>query len=198
MSNIENINEPAWIPEDESLTETFSAAAHFRPLENRTELDAYVDYLAYRIQLDLYEAAKAAGVIKKWTWNEFVQALYSDNEGRVTVLMAAFLTLKKFLKKGWFNFGVTEVKLPDIKNEDLHSVKIFRDDIGRSYVENILIQAELAQYKRQLNRGKNYSWERYIDELTQDKQLWQETKRAFIDALLRLDFKTVAQRIVFE
>jgi hypothetical protein len=204
MANIENINGMmrdygADLPQDDLFMSNRYASL------DRDELDAYVIYLTYRVQRDFYEMCQAIGEIKDMSWEEFVQFTRHNNSTRQTAATVLKKTLQNFCNKGYFNFGVTEaeLKLPpdtDSKGNEqfLSAAKLFPDNMGRSIVESILAHAEFVQYKRQLNRGKNYSWEHYIDELIQDKQMWQETRMACIDALLRLDFKPVWQTEIFD
>ncbi len=172
---------------------------------DQDELDAYTVYLTHRVQRDFYEMCQAIGEIKDVPWEEFVQSVQCDSSVRQAAAIVLEKTLQNFRDKDYFHFGVTEaaLKLPfgsdDAENEQfLSAAKLFPDDKGRFLVESILIYAEFAQYGRQLNQRKNYSWEQYIDELAQNTQLWQETRRAFIDALLHLDFKPVWQAEIFD
>lgn len=73
----------------------------------------------------------------------------------------------------------------------MNCAKLISYDEGCGLIDAILLQAEFVQYRRQLNQGKDYSWEQYIEELLQDKQMWREIKLAFLDALDRLDFRAV-------
>ena len=79
--------------------------------------------------------------------------------------------------------------MADRKNGDIYSSQLFDEEEGRAQVESILLTAEVAQYKRQLAKGKAYSWEYFLADLAQDISLWEETLMAFRDALINLDFK---------
>ena len=50
-------------------------------------------------------------------------------------------------------------------------------------------RCEIAYYHCQLNTGKDYTWEQYLEELLERQQMWNALVTAFRDALTRLDFK---------
>lgn len=100
-----------------------------------------------------------------------------------------------FLTSGYFNFDSVDVHFSfddDALAEDgdtVHSARLFSAYKGEALINAILYRAEQVQYARQLNRGKEYTWEQFIAELSTDQVMWQETVNAFRDALGRLDFK---------
>lgn len=171
-------------------------STHFyMTLENKDELDAYVYYLTYRVQRDLYELLHEDGQFCDMSWQEFVWDIRQIKQIRDTAAMVVRETLKNFRKKGHFNFDVKEVELfldsdmDDRRGGNIYSAQLFTVDEGRALVESILLTTEVVQYKRQLARGKAYSWEDYLAELSQKSSLWEETLMAFRDALANLDFK---------
>lgn len=171
-------------------------STHFyMTLENKDELDAYVCYLTYRVQRVLYELFQEDGQFCDMSWREFVWDIRHIKKIRDAAAMVARETLKDFRSKGHFNFDAKEVELfPDSDMDDRHSgniysARLFPTEEGRALVESILLTAEVVQYKRQLARGKAYSWEDYLSELSQKSYLWEETLMAFRDALVKLDFR---------
>lgn len=171
-------------------------STHFyMTLENKNELDAYVCYLTYRVQRDLYELFQESGRLSDLTWQEFVWHVRHMKRVRDAAAMVARETLKDFRKKGHFNFDVKEVELfldsdmDDRRGGNIYSARLFSAEEGRALVESILLTAEVVQYKRQIAEGKAYSWEDYLAELSQKSSLWEETLMAFRDALANLDFK---------
>lgn len=177
--------------EDDMLIST-----HFyMTLADKNELDAYVYYLTYRVQRDLYELLQVDGQFCDMSWREFVWYVRHMKRVRDAAAMVARETLKDFRKKGHFNFDVKEVELfldsdmDDRRGGNIYSARLFSAEEGRALVESILLTAEVVQYKRQLARGKAYSWEDYLAELSQRSSLWNETLIVFRDALANLDFK---------
>ncbi len=171
-------------------------STHFyMTLENKNELDAYVCYLTYRVQRDLYELFQESGRLSDLTWQEFVWHVRHMKRVRDAAAMVARETLKDFRKKGHFNFDVKEVELfldsdmDDRRGGNIYSARLFSAEEGRALVESILLTAEVVQYKRQIAEGKAYSWEDYLAELSQKSSLWEETLMAFRDALVKLDFR---------
>ena len=83
----------------------------YMTLENKDELDAYVYYLTYRVQRDLYELLHEDGQFCDMSWQEFVWDIRQIKQIRNTAAMVVRETLKNFRKKGHFNFDVKEVEL---------------------------------------------------------------------------------------
>lgn len=167
----------------------------YMTLEDKGELDAYVYYLTYRVQRNLYELFQEDGQFCDMSWQEFVWDIRHIKQIRDTAAMVARETLKNFRKKGHFNFDVKKVELfldsdmDDRSGDNIYSAQLFTVEEGRALVESILLTAEAVQYKRQLARGKAYSWEDYLAELSQKSSLWEETLMAFRDALVNMDFR---------
>ena len=171
----------------------------YMTFEDKNELDAYVCYLTYRVQRDLYEVGKKSGQFGELSWREFVWDVRHKKRVRDAAAVVARETLKDFRSKGRFDFDVKEVKLildSDIKDgsgSDIYSSQLFSVEEGRALVESILLTAEVVQYKRQLAEGKGYSWEYFLAEMSENPSLWDETLMAFRDALMKLDFKPLWQ-----
>ena len=167
----------------------------YMTIEDKSELDAYVCYLTYRVQRDLYELFKESGLLGEMSWQEFVWDMRHWKKLRDAAVIVAQETLKDFRNKRRFNFDAKNIALfcdadmADRKNGDIYSSRLFDVEEGRAQVESILLTAELVQYKRQLAKGKAYSWEYFLADLAQDISLWEETLMAFRDALMSLDFK---------
>ena len=157
-------------------------------LEDKKELDAYVCYLTYRVQRDLYELCRESGELGGTSWKEFVWEMRSRERLRQAAAAVARETIEEFRSKSRFNFGVENVTLPP-DGGHIRSARLFSVEEGRAQVESILLTAEIVQYKRQLARGKAYSWEYFLAEMAQDQSLWRETLMAFRNALISLDFK---------
>lgn len=187
---------------DENLKDILSSEddiivnTHFyMTLEDKKELDAYVCYLTYRVQRDLYELCKENGELSDTSWREFVWDMRHRKRLREAAVIAAQETIREFRRKSSFNFDAENTApLPDSDLDDrsgdrIYSSQLFPAEEGRAQVESILLTAEIVQYKRQLARGKAYSWKYFLAELAQDQALWHETLMAFRDALMNLDFK---------
>lgn len=100
-------------------------------------------------------------------------------------------TLKDFYQCGHYNFDVTEVILnvADMQGETLHFSALFPPMEGYGLVNSLLLHAELAQYRRQLNQGNDCSWLEFLAQLEGKGPLWDQVSKVFHDALARLDFK---------
>lgn len=192
---------------DENLKDILSSAddiiveSHlYMTLEDKKELDAYVCYLTYRVQRDLYELCQEGGKIGELSWQEFVWDIRHWKRLRFAAIIVLQETIKEFRRKGHFNFEAENVArflddsdMADRKDGNIYSSQLFPAEEGRAQVESILLTAEIVQYKRQLAMGKAYSWEYFLADMSQDQSLWNETLMAFRDALVNLDFKPLWQ-----
>ena len=192
---------------DENLKDILSSAddiiveSHlYMTLEDKKELDAYVCYLTYRVQRDLYELCQEGGKIGELSWQEFVWDIRHWKRLRFAAIIVLQETIKEFRRKGHFNFEAENVArflddsdMADRKDGNIYSSQLFPAEEGRAQVESILLTAEIVQYKRQLAMGKAYSWEYFLADMSQDQSLWNETLVAFRDALVNLDFKPLWQ-----
>lgn len=166
-------------------------------LESQAELDAYVVYMTYRIQRDLYTVCQENGQFHDLSWDDFVLLMRAHKPVRTAAVIVARETLKNFYRDGHYNFDVTEVKFnygadaEDGENDIVHCANLFPDEEGLGLVENLLFHAELEQFACQLNQRTGRSWSQFLDELEQKGPLWTQVLKAFQDALARLDFKPV-------
>lgn len=182
-----------------SESEMIVSTHFYMSIADEHELDTYVCYLTYRLQRDLYDVCKEGGELDDIPWSQFVWIMRHVEELRDMAAMVARETLKEFRRNGHLNFEVEHVELlnendkEDEKDERIYSSRIFSAEEGRALVKSILLKAEMEQYKRQLEKGKAYSWEDFLAELVQDKSLWNEVLMAFRDALARIDFKPLCR-----
>lgn len=167
----------------------------YMTFDDKNELDAYVCYLTYRVQRDLYELCMEHGLLREMSWQEFVWDVRHTERIREAAMVVVQETLKEVRNKKSFNFDLEDVELlldsdmADRDNGNIYSAQLFSVEEGHALVESILLTTEIVQYDRQLAKGKGYSWEYFLAELSQESSLWDETRMAFRDALARLDFK---------
>lgn len=172
----------------------------YMTLVDKKELDAYVCYLTYRVQRDLYELCKESRLLGEMSWREFVWDIRHWKRLRAAAIIVVQETIREFRHKRHFNFDAENVALilddsdmADREAGNIYSSQLFPAEEGRTQVESILLTAEVVQYKRQLAKGKAYSWEYFLADLARDISLWEETLMAFRDALMTLDFKPLWQ-----
>lgn len=174
-----------------------AASNRYMALDSQRELNAYVIYMMYRVQQDLYTVCQENGQFRDLSWDDFVLLLRGNIPARVAAIVVVRETLNNFYRNGHYNFDVTEINFnygPDAGNDEtgfLHCSQLFPNEEGLGHVENLLFHAELAQYGRLLNQHTGCSWEQFLDELAQKGPLWSQVLAAFQDALARLDFKPV-------
>lgn len=183
--------------EHEFFLDEISSHTHYASFDDPEELRAYVWYLTYRVQKDFYNLCIESKALVDCPWQDFVLGMRGSKETRDSAAFVLRKTIEEFLSHAYFNFDKKEPELLDDSDDPfagtdtMNCAKLISYDEGCGLIDAILLQAEFVQYRRQLNQGKDYSWEQYIEELLQDKQMWHEIKLAFLDALERLDFRAV-------
>ncbi len=166
-----------------------------KPVFLAEELDAYVRYLTYRVQRDLYELCKESGELDDMSWREFVWDIRHWKQIQEAAMITVRETLEELRNKGSFDFDAVDVDLlldsdlDDRKDGKIYSSKLLDAEEGRALVESILLRAEIIQYKRQLAKGKACSWEYFLADLAEEPSLWYDILVAFRNALAKLDFK---------
>lgn len=183
-----------------SLMEEIIASNLFMPLDDDDLIDAYACYLAYRTQRDFYELCQERGQLTGLSWERFVSAMLRCKRARDVAEIVLQETIKKISTTDHFNFDAEnkllyrDVDLADINENDILTyANLLNADKRYGLVLLVLLKVEIAQYCRQLNQGKDYSWEQYLLDVLQNRILWDEIILAFRDVLRRLDFKSVWQ-----
>lgn len=179
-----------------SSPEEIMASGSYLYIGSDSLLDDYAFYLEYRAQRDLYDFCRRVGGL---SWSDFVLAMRHCGQVRDAAGIVVREAVRRFVNTGCFNFDAedrpfyTAEDLADTEDADclVTCCKLYEPAVGRGFVLEILLKAEIAQYRRQLDRGKTCSWEEFLLDVTKNPDLWAEIMRAFCDALLRLDFKTV-------
>jgi len=168
-------------------------------LNDGEDLKAYIFYLSYRVQRDLYEICKEKGILHGKTWDEFIMFVRSYHVIRDTAVSVFMNTLTDFLLNGYFDFKAPETifRLDEesVKNDPIVMSRLFSDDESYDIINYILFNAEIIYYQYQLNAGKDYSWEQYLSELILNRQMMNTLMEAFRDALARMDFKPAWEKI---
>ena len=167
----------------------------FLSIEEQPLIQAYIFYLSYRVQYDLYELGKDAGLLDHLSWQDFVWAVRSHQRTRNRARLVAREAITRFPPDNYFNFEDTDTSLPfedeltDDEGDSVYCSQLFSFDLGKALIDCLLLQIEIAQYRRQLHRGEDYAWEQFITELAADKAMWNEVMAALRGTLRRLDFK---------
>ena len=114
---------------------------------------------------------------------------------RNAAIAACWRTLRDFFHNGFFNFEAEDIHffhaddVRDQRDGSLRCSQLFPAEERRAIVGAIFFRCEIAYYHCQLNAGKDYTWEQYLEELLERQQMWNALVTAFRDALTRLDFK---------
>lgn len=186
----------------ESSIEEILASNKVLSIEGEKEINMYAQYLMYRLERDFYDLCKedAECQMADLEWDIFIEAFYSCTPVREAAEVVLRKTILDFPgEHGYFNFKATDVHFLDESDEELavgdtiHAAKIFPLEKVAALVRWMLFQCEICFYQYQLNAGKDYSWNQYIDELAADRKMWDTVIDAFRDAITRLDYKPAWQ-----
>ena len=164
-------------------------------IKDRTLIQAYVFYLFYRIQLDLYEMGKEAGLLDHILWDDFVFAVRCHQKTRERSYKVANEAITEAIARESFNFNsaITEFPFDDDTingaGDVVHCAQLFSFERGEALIDYLLLGIEIAQYGRQLQYGKGYDWEGFITELEVQETMWDETLSALRDTMAGLDLK---------
>lgn len=171
-----------------SSPEEIMASGSYLYIGSDSLLDDYAFYLEYRAQRDLYDFCRRVG---RLSWSDFVLAMRHCGQVRDAAGIVVREAVRRFVNTGCFNFDAedrplyTVEDLADAEDADclVTCCKLYEPAVGRGFVLEILLKAEIAQYRRQLDRGKTCSWEEFLLDVTKNPDLWAEIMRAFCDAL---------------
>lgn len=179
---------------DFSLTAILASNRYFT-VARQGEIDAFACYVSYRVQRDLYDLCRENGWFRNLPWAEFVLLMRANRPARNAAIAVIFETLKNFFTCERYNFDAAGVSMicggeGENSNDDrISCAQLFPPDEGHTFIESVLFLTEITHYKRQLSQGKDYSWQQYLNELEQDRTLWDEVLIGYRDALARLNFK---------
>ena len=175
--------------------EEILASNSYMTVEDQEEIATLVSYITYRVEWDLFELCREECRTSDIKWDDFVMLMRRHKPLRDAAVAVVRDTLKDFYTHGHYNFDVAEVALTFSKDAKggmdgiLHCSSLFSGHEGHGLIESVLFRAEVAHYKHQLELGKDISWKQYLDELGQNRRLWNEVLMSYHDALVRLDFK---------
>lgn len=171
----------------------------FLAISNLNEIDTYMCILTYRIQRNLYTLYQGPPWYGDLPWDYFVLILGSCQKARVAARIVLRRTLENFFDHGEYRFDITPADLLHSMNElyadgtILRATRLFPADEGRIAVEGILLHAEQAYYEYLSRVDSVRNWHEYLSQLLHCPDQWNALRRAFYDALLRLDFRSVWQ-----
>lgn len=169
----------------------------------QTELDTYADYLAYRVQQDLYalckEEARWKGAVSfdNVSWNDFIREIQRCPRTRSAARIVMRRTLGNFFDHGEYRFDLSRAELPrdcgdwDIAGDIRQFAPLFLHEEGRTIIYTILLHTEQAYYRRRRSQGAVHTRRQYLEGLFRGRTQWQYICAAVRDALVRLDFKPV-------
>ena len=153
------------------------------------------DLIAYKVLRALYDICQEAE--SDLTWDECANIMRATPKLLEAAVPIILYTMECFIVDDGFNFDATHVGLSDLIDDDepgevdgvLHGVKLFSEDYGEFLIDFFFLNAETELYKLQLNTGRTFSWKEYLEEIQENKSMWDILQNAFYDGLKRLDFR---------
>ena len=150
----------------------------------------FAGFVGYRALLALYELHTEIG--PALTWDDFILLVQKNTDIRDKI--------RRIVGYAIFHFDVTQLnfELPVdafIYGEDnpgnsvVSSCEIFPGKMGFSVMELLFIQFEAEHFKRLAAAIPKYTWKTYVEDLSNNPELWSKFSRGFQFGLRQLDFK---------
>lgn len=171
------------------------------------EVDTYWRYLSYRVQRALFEVCQEDPILTGISWNDFKDIMRHRKQVREAALRVLCQTIERYsLDSSPPSSEIEFFRPSDIEDADdevvVHAIKIASSKKGHALVELLFLRVEIFFYREQIQSGKEYSWESFVQELLLGQRLWNTLRHKFHRILIRLDFKgawqTMGTDIVLE
>lgn len=150
----------------------------------------FAGFIGYRAQLALYELHTEIG--PAMAWDDFISLVQKNNDIRDKIRRVVGHAIVHFdLKKLNFELPINALKYQEDDPDDsmVTFCRIFSDEMGFSVVELLFMQYEAEHFSRLADVTPNYTWKTYMDDLSNNPELWNKFSRGFQDGLRQLDFK---------
>lgn len=155
-----------------------------------TQAQDFAGFVGYRAQLALYELHTEIG--PTMTWDDFISLVQRNADIRDEI--------RRIVGYAIFHFDVAQLnfELPvdafiyqedNQSNSVVNFCKIFPAKMGFGVIELLFIQFEAEHFKRLAAATPKYTWKTYVDDLSNNPELWSKFSRGFQNGLRQLDFK---------
>lgn len=178
------------------------ASNRYVGIEDQQEVDAYWQYLSYRVQRALFEICQENSELCGISWSDFVLIVRHRKRIRDAAMDVLRKTIDQIrLDRTHASSNIEFFQPCEMKDADdgtFHASVLSPQEQGHILVERLFLRIELACYQNQLGTEEDYTWDKFISELLLGKQLWVMLRHTFQDVLTQLDFKTTWKEVGVE
>ena len=179
--------------------EDILASNRYVGIENQEEVDAYWQYLSYRVQRALFEICQEDSELNGMSWRDFVLIVRHRKQIRDAVVDVLYQTIEKFrLDRSHASSEIEffhPCEMEDAEDGIFHAAVLSSHEEGRAWVEWLFLRMELACYQNQVYTKEDYTWDKFINELLLGQQLWGMLRHTFQNVLTLLDFKAAWREV---
>lgn len=150
----------------------------------------FIAFIGYRAQLALYELH--TDLKADMSWEDFVLHVRKSAAIREKIQRVVYYTVTHF------DTELLDFELPaealeyreDYPDDPLIvASKIYSDGKGMRLIKLLFLQFEAEHFKRLVAVSPDYTWKAYVNDLSDNRELWIKFSRGFQLGLRQLDFK---------
>ena len=190
-------------PEDKKIDKEqlkdILASNRYVGIEDQEEVDAYWQYLAYRVQRALFEICQENSELNGMSWSDFVLIVRHRKQIRDAAIDVLCQTIEQFrLDRSHASSKIEffhPLEIEDAEDGIFHAAVLSSHENGRTLVELLFLRIELACYQNQVYTREDYTWDKFINELLLGQQLWDMLRHTFQNILALLDFKATWREV---
>lgn len=184
---------------DEKQLEDILSSNRYVGIEDQEEVDAYWQYLSYRVQRALFEVCQENSELNGISWSDFVLIVRHRKRIRDAAMNVLCQTIEQFrLDRSHASSKIEFFHPYEMENAEdgiLHAAVLSSQEQGRTLVGRLFLRIELSCYENQIYTEEDYTWDKFISELLLGEQLWVILRYTFQNVLTLLDFKTTWQEV---
>lgn len=150
----------------------------------------FVAFIGYRAQLALYELH--TDLKADMSWDDFILLVRGDAALRKKTQRIVYYAISHFdVKLLDFEIPVDALAYREDDPDDpqVESSQIFSDKAGRDIIVLLFTIFEAEHFNRLEAVTPHYTWKAYVNDLSNNKELWGKFSRGFQNGLRQLDFK---------
>mgnify|MGYP006873013265 CR=1 FL=1 len=160
----------------------------FFTLDDDDERLSYAIFMASRIEVDLYDTLDRIDAVHM-PWEEFHAFICGTPEVQNVERSVLIEAAASFNKNYQFNFTDPNPQLPDDDDSEVfQGYMLLPPEAFCSIVDRMFVGVEYLYYIHQLQSGKTYTWDQYLDAMIADQDMWHRLVLAFREAVMQLDF----------
>ena len=184
---------------DKEQLKDILASNRYVGIEDQEEVDAYWQYLAYRVQRALFEICQENSELSGMSWSDFVLIVRHRKQIRDAAIDVLCQTIEQFrLDRSHASSKIEffhPCEMEDVEDGSFHAAVLSSHEEGGALVELLFLRIELACYQNQVYTKEDYTWDKFINELLLGQQLWNMLRHTFQNVLVLLDFKATWREV---